>query len=72
MELQYFGANCLQISNKKATVTVDDNLEELGLKSVTNNDDIALFTGKSFTTKAVPKLAISEPGEYEVSGISIQ
>jgi L-ascorbate metabolism protein UlaG (beta-lactamase superfamily) len=71
MEIQFFGANCVRLSTKKANVTVDDNLVELGQKSVTKKDDVALFTSAHGASAEV-KLAIDQPGEYEVSDISIQ
>lgn len=71
MELQYFGANCLRINAKKAQVVVDDNLEKLGLKSITRPADICLHTFKD-----IPKhqciFEAEMPGEYEVSGITIR
>jgi len=71
MEIQYCGANCVKLTTKKAAITIDDNLSELGLKSVSKAGDIVLFTGKVGESKE-PKLVIAEPGEYEVSDISIQ
>lgn len=74
MDIQYFGANCVRISTKKASIVVDDNLSELGQKPVTKSGDIALFTG----AHGIPdnnvdtKIIIDKPGEYEVSDISIQ
>lgn len=72
MEIQYYGANCVRIVTKKAAITIDDNLAELGLKSITKPGDIALFTGKHESPAAEVKLIIDQPGEYEVSDISIQ
>lgn len=72
MEITYYGANCIRIVTKKGSVTIDDNLAELGLKSVTKPGDIALFTGKHTKPKADVKLVIDQPGEYEVSNTSIQ
>ncbi len=72
MELQYLGANCVRITTKKAAVTIDDTLDNLGLKSVAKAGDIALYTGSHDAPKAEVKLVIDQPGEYEVSDISIQ
>jgi L-ascorbate metabolism protein UlaG (beta-lactamase superfamily) len=44
VELQYYGANCLRITTKKAQIIVDDNLSQLGLKTVTKPSDISLKT----------------------------
>jgi len=72
MEIQYYGANCVSLSVKKATITIDDNLVDVGLKSVTKNGDISLFTTEQPSVKAGPNIVIDQPGEYEVSDISIK
>ena len=72
MDIQYYGANCVRLSGKKASIVIDDNLAELGLKSVTKAGEIALFTGPHGEAAADAKLTIDQPGEYEVSDISIQ
>jgi L-ascorbate metabolism protein UlaG (beta-lactamase superfamily) len=72
MEIQFFGANCVRLSTKKAHITVDDNLAELGKKAVTKKDDIALFTAAHGEPASEVKLLIDQPGEYEVSDISVQ
>ncbi|MBA3758798.1 MBL fold metallo-hydrolase [Candidatus Saccharibacteria bacterium] len=72
MELTYYGANCVRIVTKKAAITIDDNLSEVGLKSITKPGDIALFTGAHKDPIADVKLFIDLPGEYEVSDTSIQ
>lgn len=72
MELQYFGGNCIKLITKKATVTIDDTLTELGAKSVTKPGEISLFTGPHGQPNAESKIIIDGPGEYEVSDVSIQ
>ncbi len=72
MELQYYGANCIKITSRKATLVIDDNLQELGLKSVTKAGDIALFSSAHPEVASGVKLTIDEPGEYEVSDVSVQ
>lgn len=74
MDLQFFGANCVRITTKKATVVVDDNLSKLGLKSISKPDDVVLFTSEKLTKDTVksPKLVIEHAGEYEVSAVSVQ
>jgi L-ascorbate metabolism protein UlaG (beta-lactamase superfamily) len=70
VELSYFGANCLRLTTKKASIVIDDNLAKLGLKSVTKPADISLRT-----SLAVPKhetaFSADMPGEYEISGVII-
>lgn len=70
MEIQYFGGNCISIATKKARIVVDDNLADLGLKSITADDYISVFTT---VPEKLPKsrLTFSDPGEYEASEISI-
>lgn len=70
MELQFFGANCLKITAKKASIVIDDNLAQLGLKSVTKPDDISLRTLESFPAQKA-RFETHMPGEYEISGVSI-
>jgi L-ascorbate metabolism protein UlaG (beta-lactamase superfamily) len=69
MDLQFFGANCVVLSYKGARIVVDDNLKELGAKTVTKPDDVALFTAKH--TESSGRITFDRPGEYEVSDISI-
>lgn len=71
MELQYYGANCVRISGRKASVVIDDNLVELGLKPVTKGGEIALFGTPHAAPAQEVKLVIDQPGEYEVSNVSI-
>lgn len=69
MDLQFYGANCVSVTCKGTRFVVDDNLAELGAKSVTKADDIALFTGAH--QKSSGRLMFDGPGEYEVSDISV-
>jgi len=71
MELQYYGANCITIANKQARIVIDDNLSELGAKSIAKPGDITLFTSAHGDPVATSKIVIDQPGEYEVSGVSI-
>ncbi len=72
MELQFYGANCLRLVTKKARLVVDDNLADLGQKPVAKAGDIALFTGVYSLPAAETQLVIDQPGEYEVSDVSIK
>jgi L-ascorbate metabolism protein UlaG (beta-lactamase superfamily) len=71
MELQYCGANCIKISNRKTSIVIDDNLASFGLKPVATAKDIVLSTG-GIELPAEAYFKVDEPGEYEVSDISIQ
>lgn len=71
MDIQFYGANCIVISNKHARIVVDDNLAELGGKTVTKEGDIVLFTTAHGAPAATPRLLLDQPGEYEVAGVSV-
>ena len=71
MEIQYYGANCIRLITKKANITVDDNLQMLGLKSVTKPGDINLRTNKQFPAPKDSKFTAESPGEYEIAGAII-
>lgn len=71
MDVQFYGANCVGITYKGTRLIVDDNLADLGAKSVVKPGDIVLYTGAHGDPKADVKLLIDHPGEYEVSGVSI-
>ena len=72
MDAQFYGANCLVLTTKQARVVIDDNLKELGKRGVTKPGDIVIFTGAHGSSGVDPKITISQPGEFEVSGIVIQ
>ncbi len=71
MELYFYGANCIKITNKKNSIVIDDNLAVLGGKSVASPKDIVLATG-DMPLPAESHFTINQPGEYEVSDVSIQ
>jgi L-ascorbate metabolism protein UlaG (beta-lactamase superfamily) len=71
MDIQFYGANCIVLTTKHARVVVDDNLVDLGRKSITKAGDIALFTGAHGDPAQPVKIVVDQPGEYEVSGVSI-
>jgi len=72
VEFQYYGANCLRLTTKKAKVLIDDNLSDLGQKSVTKAGDIVLFTGAHGPVTAETHLIVDQPGEYEISEVSVK
>jgi L-ascorbate metabolism protein UlaG (beta-lactamase superfamily) len=71
MDIQFYGANCIVLGGKRTRVVIDDNLAELGAKSIAKEGDVALFTTSHPAAVAGAKIAIDQPGEYEVSGVSI-
>lgn len=70
MDLQFYGANCVSITLKGARIVVDDNLADLGAKSVIKSTDVALYTGPHAEAE-VARLTFGSPGEYEVSDVSV-
>lgn len=74
MELQFYGANCVAISDKAGVrLVLDDNLVNLGAKSVTKTGDIALVSSPDLKVEFAgdPKITITTPGEYEISDVSV-
>src|SRR3982751_6065545 len=71
MDIQFYGANCLVLGFKGVRVVIDDNLADIGGKSVTKPGDIVLFTGAHGNPAVETKLTIDGPGEYEVSDVSV-
>lgn len=71
MDIQFYGANCIVLTGKQARVVIDDNLAELGATSITKEGDIAVFTMAHADPAQRTKILIDQPGEYEVSGVSV-
>ncbi|HSX06107.1 MAG TPA: MBL fold metallo-hydrolase [Candidatus Saccharimonadia bacterium] len=71
MDMQFYGGNCIVLSNKQTRVVIDDDLAVLGGKTVSKEGDICLYTGTHTAIPAGAKLVIDMPGEYEASNISI-
>jgi L-ascorbate metabolism protein UlaG (beta-lactamase superfamily) len=71
MDIQFHGANCITLATKKARLVVDDNLADVGSKSVSRADDIAIFTMAHGEPSKPAKIVVDQPGEYEASGGSI-
>lgn len=69
--MQYYGANCIRISVKKAQIVIDDNLAQLGLKAVTKPSDISLRSNRLFPEHPEAVFKAEMPGEYEVAGVVI-
>ncbi len=70
MELQFYGANCFSVAYKGTRIILDDNLADLGAKSITKTEDVALFTGTHASASAARRV-FDSPGEYEVADISV-
>jgi hypothetical protein len=70
VDLQFYGANCITLTHKGARIVIDDNLADLGAKSITKPDDVALFTGVHGEA-GLARLTFDSPGEYEVSDVSV-
>jgi L-ascorbate metabolism protein UlaG (beta-lactamase superfamily) len=70
VELQYYGANCVRITTKGASIVVDDNLSKLGLKSITKPTDISLRTSNLIPSDGA-QFSADMPGEYEVADVVV-
>jgi L-ascorbate metabolism protein UlaG (beta-lactamase superfamily) len=71
MDLQFYGANCVSLTHKGTRFVIDDNLAELGAKSILKGEDVALYTAAVHEKPAAARLVFDSPGEYEVADISI-
>lgn len=71
MEIQYYGSNCIRITTKKSSVVIDDNLSDLGIKVAKDGDTVLSTSVNEDKPKVKAKLNIDQPGEYEVSDISV-
>ena len=72
MEIQYFGANCVKLTTKKTTIVIDDNLSNVGLKTITKPGDISLRTQREFPAHPEARFRAESAGQYEISGVIIQ
>lgn len=72
MEIKFYGANCIKIATKKASVVIDDNVANYGKKAVTNDKDISINTNPNDKYTNSDYFVISSPGEYELSEVSIK
>jgi len=71
MDIEYKGANCLTISTKKTTVTIDPKLSNVGLKDQAAKNSVVLATQADFLFAGDDAVVIDRPGEYEVRDVSI-
>jgi len=71
MELTFLGANCVRLNSRKASIVIDDNLAELGLKTTVKPTDIHLRTSAQIPPHDA-LFSTDMPGEYEISGVIIQ
>ena len=71
-EIEYKGANAVIITTKKLRVVFDPNLEIVGGKNVSVNNDVEVVTEDRFAVvDSTPRLLFSGPGEYEIGDISL-
>jgi len=71
MEIEYRGANCVVIKNKKILMVVDPT-ENVSVKELKNPDAIILATQENFTSGAGDShFIIDMPGEYERNDVSV-
>ncbi len=72
-EIEYKGANCVAITNKKSKIITDPCLSQVGLKDVSIKNVIELLTEERFAVSEDPDtvLVINGPGQYGVAGFDI-
>lgn len=71
MDIEFFGANCIRLTTKKASLVIDDNLAHIGGKSITKAGDVTIATQDVLAVAESDQLAIRMPGEYEVMNVSV-
>lgn len=71
MDIQFYGANCVTLTHKGVRIVVDDNLAELGGKSIVKPDDVVLYTGPHADDAPKGRIMFDSPGEFEIADISI-
>ncbi len=69
MEVRYYGANCVKISTKKASIVIDDSPDKG--KPITTDKDIAVKTNRTVAFANGGIFEVQSPGEYEVSEVTI-
>ena len=73
MPIKFFGANCLSIKLSQSSLVFDDNLRDLGAKSVSTANDIACLTNASLIQDLpVAKITFDTPGDYEIENVLIR
>lgn len=73
MDIQYFGANSLKITTKKAVIVVDPMSDIAGLKSDVKKASSILVTQQKFAPQEVGEaFLVDTPGEYEFADYSVK
>lgn len=72
MDIEFFGANCIRLTTKRASIVIDDNLAHIGGKSITRDGDVVVSTQDVLAVANSKELKIVEAGEYEVQGVSVK
>lgn len=74
MEIEFYGGNCFKVKTKQTTIVIDDNLKQLGAKSIQNDKTVALYTSQHVQgteTGSKSRLVISSPGEFEIGDVTV-
>lgn len=72
MDIEFFGANCIRLTTKKASVVIDDNLAHIGGRSITKDTDVVIATQEILQVAPSKRLTITTPGEFEIFNVSIK
>jgi len=72
VEIEYRGANCVVIKDKKILLVIDPT-NNVSVKEVKNPEAVILVTGRNFAPKAddLQGFIIDMPGEYERNDVSV-
>lgn len=71
MEIQYMGANCVEIHSGKNSLFTDANLAAYKVPLSPSKADVILASQKEYQLDNEKLFQISDPGEYEIAGFAI-
>lgn len=73
MDIEYYGANRIVLSNKKHKIVVDDYADVYGAKPISDkNTLISINSNKDYPINTSAKHVINGAGEYEIEEITIK
>ncbi len=74
MDIEFFGANCLRLKTKEATIVVDDNLSKVGGKTIASDKSVVFYTNENLIDENATKkarLMIDSAGEFEIGDVTV-
>lgn len=73
MEINFKGANCIQITTKEGSMIINPNLSKVGLKDIpVDKFDVNLWTDEKPSSKSEKSFIVDSAGEYEIKNFAIR